>query len=156
MHERSWRHLTVDGIAIRYSSPRSTGTGEGYVTTPEDLKYTEAHEWVRDEGDLRIRVGVTDYAQDQLGDIVYVELPEVGTDVEAGDTLAEIESTKSVGEAYAPVRGTVVKVNDALNEAPELINSDPYGDGWIAVIALESEFDSSGMLDAAGYRALVE
>lgn len=125
------------------------------MTTPEDLKYTAEHEWVRDEGDLRIRVGITHYAQDQLGDIVYVELPEVGADVEKGDTLAEIESTKSVGEAYAPVRGTVVKVNEALNEAPELVNSDPYGDGWIAVIALEEDLDTTGMLDAAGYLALV-
>lgn len=126
------------------------------MQTPEDLRYTAAHEWLRDEGDMRIRLGITDYAQDQLGDIVYVELPEVGKQVAAGDTVAEIESTKSVGEAYAPMQGTIVDVNQALNDAPELVNSDPYGDGWIIVVQVDAELDASEFLDAAGYRAHVE
>jgi len=126
------------------------------VQAPDDLRYTAAHEWLRDEGDRRIRIGITDYAQDQLGDIVYVDLPEVGATVESGGTVAEIESTKSVGEAYAPVDGTVVEVNEALNDTPELINSDPYGDGWVVVLQIESELDSSELLDAAAYRAHVE
>ena len=126
------------------------------MQAPDDLRYTAAHEWLRDEGDRRIRIGITDYAQDQLGDIVYVDLPEVGATVESGGTVAEIESTKSVGEAYAPVDGTVVEVNEALNDTPELINSDPYGDGWVVVLQIESELDSSELLDAAAYRAHVE
>lgn len=126
------------------------------MQAPDDLRYTAAHEWLRSEGGQRIRLGITDYAQDQLGDIVFVELPDVGKTVDTGDTVAEIESTKSVGEAYAPVKGTVVEVNEALNDTPDLINSDPYGDGWIVLLEIEGELDTTELLDATAYRAHVE
>jgi glycine cleavage system H protein len=100
---------------------------------PEDLRYSSDHEWVRVE-DSRIRVGITEYAQDALGDVVFVQVPEVGTAVEVGATMSEIESTKSVSDIYAPVAGTVVEVNNDLAEHPERLNEDPYGDGWICVI----------------------
>ncbi len=126
---------------------------------PEDLQYTKDHEWLRTEGDT-VRVGVTDYAQDALGDIVFVTLPEAGTQVRAGETCGEVESTKSVSDIYAPVTGTVVERNDALDAAPELVNSDPYGDGWMLAIRVDGPADSSGeplggteLLDAAGYQA---
>jgi glycine cleavage system H protein len=125
------------------------------MLTPDDRKYTEEHEWVLDVGEGRVRIGISDFAQDQLGDVVYVELPEVGTTVEKGAGVAEIESTKSVGDVYAPIAGTIVAVNDALADNPELVNSDPYGDGWVA----EIEGDTTGvegLLDAATYVALVE
>src|SRR5919107_1035413 len=101
---------------------------------PEDLRYTSDHEWVRQEEGGRIRVGITDYAQDALGDVVFVQLPEVGTTYQANDTFSEVESTKSVSDVYAPLTGTVVEVNTELTEAPERLNEDPYGDGWICVI----------------------
>ena len=125
---------------------------------PEDLQYTKDHEWVRHEGDT-VRVGVTDYAQDALGDIVFVTLPDTGTQVTAGETCGEIESTKSVSELYAPVTGTVVERNDALDAAPELVNSDPYGDGWMLAIRRDTADDSSDgagdteLLDAAAYQS---
>ena len=122
---------------------------------PEDLQYTKDHEWLRTEGDT-VRVGVTDYAQDALGDIVFVTLPEAGTQVRAGETCGEVESTKSVSDIYAPVTGTVVERNDALDAAPELVNSDPYGDGWMLAIRIDDPADGSGdteLLDAAGYQS---
>jgi glycine cleavage system H protein len=122
---------------------------------PEDLQYTKDHEWLRTEGDT-VRVGVTDYAQDALGDIVFVTLPEAGTQVRAGETCGEVESTKSVSDIYAPVTGTVVERNDALDASPELVNSDPYGDGWMLAIRLDEAGDRSGdteLLDAAGYQS---
>ena len=122
---------------------------------PEDLTYTTDHEWLRTEGD-QLRVGVTDYAQDALGDIVFVTLPEPGTEVSAGETCGEVESTKSVSDVYAPVTGTVVERNEALDGAPELVNSDPYGEGWMFTIRPESPVgpDSpGGLLDAAAYRS---
>ena len=122
---------------------------------PEDLQYTKDHEWLRTEGDT-VRVGVTDYAQDALGDIVFVTLPEAGTHVRAGETCGEVESTKSVSDIYAPVTGTVVERNDALDAAPELVNSDPYGDGWMLAIRIDDPADGSGdteLLDAAGYQS---
>lgn len=121
---------------------------------PDDLIYTEEHEWLRPTEGRRFRLGITDYAQDQLGDIVFVELPEAGAGVEAGGLLAEVESTKSVGEVYAPVAGTVVAVNTAVTHQPELVNSDPYGDGWL--VEMEAADDLPGFLDAAAYRALTE
>lgn len=120
--------------------------------TPEDLRYTKEHEWVRPQGDT-VRVGVTDYAQEALGDIVFVTLPAVGTQVAAGMPCGEIESTKSVSDVYAPVSGAVVARNDGLETAPELINSDPYGEGWMLEIRPENPADVAGLLDAAGYEA---
>jgi glycine cleavage system H protein len=120
---------------------------------PDDLRYSKDHEWVRTEGN-RHHVGITDYAQDALGDVVFVQVPEVGAQVSAGDSISEVESTKSVSDIYAPLSGTVVEVNEALDANPELLNSDPYGDGWIFVI--ESDDAGESLLDANAYRALVE
>lgn len=117
--------------------------------TPDDLLYTAEHEWIRTEGET-LRVGITDFAQSALGDIVYVQLPAVGTAVKAGAACGEVESTKSVSEIYAPLDGTVVAVNDALNASPETINSDPYGAGWLFEIS--STADSSALLTASAYR----
>lgn len=121
-----------------------------------DRKYAETHEWVMVEGDGIVVVGISDFAQDQLGDIVYVDLPEAGGSVESGDTLAEVESTKSVGEVYAPVAGTIAAVNESLLETPELVNRDPYGDGWLLRIQPAAEPDLEGLMEAAAYQALVE
>lgn len=122
---------------------------------PDDLHYTSEHEWVRSDGDT-VRVGVTDYAQEALGDIVFVTLPEVGAQVTAGQPCGEIESTKSVSDVYAPVSGTVVARNDGLDTAPELLNSDPYGDGWMIDIRPEDASAVDGLLDAAAYQAGLE
>jgi glycine cleavage system H protein len=123
---------------------------------PDDLRYTDAHEWVRaNEGeDGVVRVGITDYAQAQLGDVVYVDLPAVGDRLEAGSPCGEVESTKSVSEIYAPVTGEVVAVNGDLEASPELVNSGPYGDGWMFEVRAEGGLE--GLLDAAAYRGLTD
>jgi glycine cleavage system H protein len=122
---------------------------------PDDLRYTEAHEWVREEADGVVRVGITDYAQAQLGDVVFVDLPAVGDPVTAGTPCGEVESTKSVSELYAPVSGEVVAVNGALEGSPELVNSGPYGDGWMFEVRAEgARLDE--LLDAAAYRSLTD
>jgi glycine cleavage system H protein len=121
---------------------------------PEDLKYTAEHEWVRAAGDT-VRIGITSFAQDALGDIVFVTLPEVGTQVQAGQPLGELESTKSVSDIYAPVSGTVAARNEALDSQPELVNSDPYGDGWMVEITARDIDSVDGLLDAAAYSDLV-
>ena len=125
---------------------------------PEDLKYSSEHEWVRSPGetDGSVRVGITHYAQDALGDIVYVSLPEVGTDVTAGDTVGELESTKSVSDVYAPVSGKVVARNEALDGTPELVNSDPYGEGWLFEVAGTDLSDLDSLMDAAAYEASLD
>jgi glycine cleavage system H protein len=120
---------------------------------PEDLHYTSDHEWVA-SGSPALKVGITDFAQDSLGDIVYVQLPEPGASVQAGQSFGEVESTKSVSEIYAPVTGTVSARNDRLADEPELINSDPYGAGWLVEITPGDGTDLSGLLDAAAYTAL--
>jgi glycine cleavage system H protein len=122
---------------------------------PDDLKYTQEHEWVRSPGenDGSVRVGITHYAQDQLGDIVYVSLPAVGEDVTAGVACGELESTKSVSDVYAPVDGEVVAVNETLDATPELVNSDPYGGGWLYELAPANADAVDGLLDAAAYQA---
>jgi glycine cleavage system H protein len=119
---------------------------------PEDLRYTAEHEWVRTLDGGRVRVGITDYAQDALGDVVYVTLPDVGAAVTAGEACGEVESTKSVSEIYAPVTGEVVARNEALDGRPDLVNSDPYADGWLLEITVSAE--PSDLLDAAAYGAL--
>lgn len=118
---------------------------------PDDLRYAENHEWARHEGEGAIRVGITDYAQDALGDIVFVDLPDVGRTVSAGEAFGEVESTKSVSDVYAPVAGTIEAVNEVLAETPELVNSDPYGDGWFVVIRTEDAAALDGLMDAAAY-----
>jgi len=125
------------------------------MNIPDDLRYSSDHEWVR-PGDDGARVGITDYAQDALGDIVYVELPTVGATVAAGDSIAEIESSKSVSEIYAPVAGTITAVNADLEGEETKVNNDPYGDGWLFAIRPADGADLDGLLDAAGYRALTE
>ncbi len=122
---------------------------------PEQLKYSSDHEWIAVDG-TRVRIGITDFAQDALGDVVYVQIPTVGSSVTAGDTMSEVESTKSVSDIYAPVSGTIVTVNDALADAPESLNSDPYGDGWICEIDMTDPAQVDSLLDAAGYRSLTE
>ncbi len=126
------------------------------MQVPEDLRYTEEHEWVRAVDDGRLRIGITDYAQDALGDIVYVDLPQTGARVEKGAVIAEVESTKSVGEVYAPVGGTVTAVNAELEARPELVNTSPYGDGWMVELEPEPGFELGSLLDASGYRRLTE
>jgi glycine cleavage system H protein len=125
---------------------------------PADLRYTSEHEWVRTPGESQnaVRVGITHFAQDALGDIVYVSLPEVGSVVEAGSTVGELESTKSVSDVYAPVSGKVVVRNDALDGAPELVNSDPYGDGWLFEVVPADTSALDGLMDAASYQASLE
>ncbi|MDP9421118.1 MAG: glycine cleavage system protein GcvH [Actinomycetota bacterium] len=124
------------------------------MDVPDDLRYSPDHEWVRVEAG-QVRMGITDYAQDALGDIVFVQVPSVGTAVTAGSSLAEVESTKSVSEVYAPVTGTVTEVNDELGDAPERLNDDPYGAGWICVIDPADPPELDRLLDAPGYRGLI-
>ena len=122
---------------------------------PDDLRYTSEHEWVRAGDDGRVRIGITHYAQDALGDVVFVSLPEVGATVSAGQAFGEVESTKSVSEIYAPLAGEVVARNERLDQQPDLVNQDPYGEGWLVEIAA-GDADLSGLLDADAYRGLTE
>jgi glycine cleavage system H protein len=126
------------------------------MNVPAEQRYSKDHEWARLEASGRVRVGITDYAQDALGDVVFVELPANGLVVAAGDTLGEVESTKSVSDLYAPVAGTVVEVNDVLTDAPEKLNEDPYGEGWICLIEPDDPAQLDLLLDAAAYAALIE
>ncbi|HSV65848.1 MAG TPA: glycine cleavage system protein GcvH [Mycobacteriales bacterium] len=121
---------------------------------PQDLKYTAEHEWVRPGTGNVVRVGITDYAQGSLGDIVFVNLPEVGAAVESGQPMGEVESTKSVSDIYAPVSGTVTARNEALDGQPELVNSDPYGEGWMIEITIDHGASTAGLMDAVAYRGL--
>jgi glycine cleavage system H protein len=121
---------------------------------PDDLKYTREHEWARGGGG-RVTVGITDYAQEALGDIVYVDVPPVGTAVTGGETFGEVESTKSVSDLYSPVSGTIVERNDELDKSPELINTDPYGQGWLVVIELADAGELDELMDATTYSDLV-
>lgn len=123
---------------------------------PEDLRYARSHEWVRLEEGGEVVMGISDFAQDALGDVVYVDLPEVGRTVEAREAFAEIESTKSVNDIYAPIAGTVVAVNEALFDTPELVNTDPYGEGWFVRFAPAVDIDLATLLEAVAYRAMTE
>jgi glycine cleavage system H protein len=125
------------------------------VQIPDDLRYTENHEWIADTGDGSIRIGITDYAQDALGDVVFVDIPDAGSTVTAGEPFAEIESTKSVADVYSPITGTIVAVNEALSDTPELVNSDPYGAGWFAELSGDTTAVES-LMDAAAYTAFTE
>jgi glycine cleavage system H protein len=124
------------------------------MNLPEELRYTKDHEWVRVEG-TRVRIGITDYAQDALGDVVFVELPHAGDRVSLGGTFGEVESTKSVSELYAPVAGTIVEVNADLADSPERLNDDPYGEGWICMIEPDDVAQLATLLDAEAYRELI-
>ncbi len=132
------------------------------MTTPDDRRYTDQHEWALVRGDEEagtvVRVGITDHAQDALGDIVFVQLPAVGEEVAPGNAIGEVESTKSVSDVYSPVAGTVTAVNEALTDAPETVNADPYGDGWLVEVTVSGAAGdpTADLLDAASYQALVE
>jgi glycine cleavage system H protein len=121
---------------------------------PDDLKYTREHEWARADGD-QVTVGITDYAQDALGDIVYVDVPRVGASVTGGEPFGEVESTKSVSDLYSPVSGTIVERNDELDKSPELINSDPYGQGWLVVVEATDAGELDQLMDADAYAEMV-
>jgi glycine cleavage system H protein len=123
---------------------------------PDDLRYTKEHEWVRDEGSGRVRVGITDYAQDALGDVVYVDVPEVGTAVTAAQPFSEVESTKSVSDVYSPVTGSVLERNQLLEDRPELVNQEPYGDGWLVVLEVGEGTRLDELMDADAYRSFVQ
>jgi glycine cleavage system H protein len=123
---------------------------------PDDVRYTMEHEWVRDEGSNRVRVGITDYAQDALGDVVYVDVPEVGTSVTASQPFSEVESTKSVSDVYSPVTGTVLERNQLLEDRPELVNQAPYADGWLVVIEATDAAQLDELMDAEAYRTFVQ
>jgi len=125
------------------------------VNVPDDLRYTTDHEWVKVEGD-RVRIGITDYAQDALGDVVFVQVPTMGASVKATESFSEVESTKSVSDIFAPVTGEVVEVNADLADAPERLNEDPYGDGWICVLSVADAGELGGLMDATAYRALID
>ncbi len=125
------------------------------MNIPPELRYSTDHEWVRVDGNVAT-IGITEFAQDALGDVVFVEIPERGKAVTSGDSFTEVESTKSVSDIYAPLSGSIVDVNDALESTPELLNSDPYGDGWICKIEFADAGDLDGLMDADGYRALTE
>ena len=122
---------------------------------PEDLRYTQEHEWARPDG-ARVTVGITHYAQDALGDVVYVDLPASGTRVERGQPFGEVESTKSVSDLYAPLTGVIVERNESLESSPELVNSDPYGEGWMVVIEADSTDDLSDLMSASEYDKLTQ
>jgi len=123
------------------------------MQVPDDLVYSTDHEWIRRNGPT-VRIGITDYAQDALGDVVFVQVPSSGATVAKGQSFSEVESTKSVSDIYAPVSGRVTMVNDALGSTPELVNSDPYGEGWICEIEMANEADLDDLLDAGAYRNL--
>tara|TARA_B100000686_G_C16608347_1_gene872442 strand:+ start:420 stop:800 length:381 start_codon:yes stop_codon:yes gene_type:complete len=125
------------------------------MNVPENLLYTSDHEWVLIEG-TRAKVGITDYAQDALGDVVFVDIPTVGEDVTVGQTVTEVESTKSVSDIYAPLNGTIVEVNEELDDSPELLNSDPYGEGWIFAIEITNQSPNTDLLPAEDYTKLIE
>jgi glycine cleavage system H protein len=125
------------------------------MNVPSELRYSTDHEWIRQDGNT-VTIGVTDFAQDSLGDVVFVEVPEGRATLEVGESFTEVESTKSVSDIYAPVSGTISEVNDALGDQPELLNSDPYGEGWICRIEMSNPAELDALMDAAGYTALTE
>ena len=125
------------------------------MNVPEELRYSTDHEWAKVE-DGRVRMGITDYAQDALGDVVFVQIPDAGTRVAQGDSFSEVESTKSVSDIYAPIAGTIVEVNQELADSPQRVNEDPYGEGWLVVIDPDDASQVDQLLDAAAYRALIE
>ncbi len=126
------------------------------MKTPEELSYTAEHEWIAELDDGRLKIGITDFAQDALGDVVYIDLPDVGSSFEAGGVVAEVESTKSVSEIYMPVSGTIDDTNEALGDSPDLVNADPYGAGWFFIMTPAEGADRSAFIDAAAYTALTE
>lgn len=125
------------------------------MNIPNELKYSKDHEWIRVEGN-RMTVGITDYAQTQLGDVVFVEVPDLHARIKVGDSFAVVESVKAVSDIYAPLSGLVIEVNDALSDTPETVNSDPYGKGWIAVLEMADPAELATLMDASAYQAFIE
>ncbi|HBV23013.1 MAG TPA: glycine cleavage system protein GcvH [Jeotgalicoccus sp.] len=125
------------------------------MSLPQDLKYSEDHEWIKVEGNT-VTIGITDFAQSELGDIVFVELPEEGDDISTGDSFGSVESVKTVSELYAPVSGSIVAVNEELEDSPELVNESPYEGAWMLKVELSDESELDNLLDAAGYQAVIE
>src|SRR5207248_140913 len=149
-------HSPATAVAKVHRKPQVEGGLPSHaMNVPDDLRYSKDHEWVRLE-DGRVRIGITDYAQDALGDVVFVQIPEIGSRVVAGDSFSEVESTKSVSDIYAPVSGAVVEVNHELADAPQRVNEDPYGEGWLVVIEPDDAGQVDELLDAGAYRALIE
>lgn len=144
-----------EGGFIDHERARPAPIEEGTVEYPKDVRYTRQHEWARVE-DGRVRIGITDYAQDALGDVVYVDLPEAGTTLAADQSFGEVESTKSVSDVYAPVAGTVVDKNPLLDERPELVNEQPYGDGWLILVEPGDAEEADRLMDAAAYQAFLQ
>lgn len=144
--------MSPDGIG---SEPREKGTSVSDQNIPDQLRYTDEHEWVERVSDTRVRIGITEYAQSKLGDIVFVQLPDIGVQTETGEPFGEVESPKSVSDLYSPLTGKVVEVNTALETSPELVNSDPYGEGWIVVLEISDVDDLEAQLeqtlDSDGY-----
>lgn len=126
------------------------------MNLPEDLRYTKEHEWIKKEDGNKVRIGITDFAQDELGDIVFVELPEAGDTVEADDSFGSVESVKTVSELYAPVNGTIVEINEELEDSPELVNESPYEEAWMLVVELDDESEWENLLTAEEYKAIIE
>ena len=126
------------------------------MNLPEDLRYTKEHEWIKKEDGNKVRIGITDFAQDELGDIVFVELPEEGDTVEADDSFGSVESVKTVSELYAPVNGTVVEINEELEDSPELVNESPYEQAWMIVVELNDASEWDNLLTAEEYKAIIE
>jgi glycine cleavage system H protein len=145
--------LDVEATSMNRDTPATHQ--EEPVDLPADLRYTKEHEWARAEGS-RVRVGITDFAQDALGDVVYVDIPEVGAEVSAGQPFGEVESTKSVSDVYSPVSGTIVERNPLIEDRPEFVNDQPYGDGWLVVIDPTSADPLADLLDAESYRSFLE
>jgi len=137
-----------------HASTFSRRTGDDPMNVPQDLKYTESHEWVRME-DGKVRVGITEFAQSQLADLTFVDLPSVGRAVEAGDEVAVVESVKAASDVYAPLSGTIVEINEALLSAPEAINSDPFGNGWLFVMEPADPSRIDTLMDAGAYQAII-
>lgn len=125
------------------------------MNIPADLKYTPEHEWLRDNGDGTVTVGITDFAQGELGDIVFVEIEDVGTEVNKDETFGNVEAVKTVSELFAPVSGEIVEINESLEDAPEQVNDDPYGDGWMVKIKLSDSADLDSLLDKAAYEEII-
>jgi len=147
--------LLADPFALQQSQSTREPRYGGIMNIPSELRYSTDHEWVRVEGDT-VTIGITEYAQDALGDVVFVEMPEPGAAVTAGATFSEVESTKSVSDIYAPVSGSISAVNEVLDSQPELLNSDPYGEGWICRITMTDAAELDTLMDAEAYRALTE
>ena len=146
--------MTSDTAALTTNQLTTEFTAKGEPVIPQDLYYSSDHEWIRSSGEDTVRIGITDFAQNSLGDIVFVQTPEPGTTVTPGDSIGEVESTKSVSDIFAPVTGTVISRNDALDSTPELVNADPYGDGWMIEVQLSDPGEISELLDASAYAEL--